>query len=469
MENRYVFIFIAVLVIFDALALNCSYSLLYFLNIIKHNEASTMISNGHLLILNLSWLSAALIIKLYSFENVQTLKNICKKSVHVFLVQILLLAMFALCFSVFDVIDKYIIITLLAEFLAISFVRFSIYLSESFYFNMDSYKKNIAIIGDEGITQKLEKYFLQHKLSYNFNGTYLQADIANDGTKGLTDLKNTIQFAVNNKLDEIYTTLFPENCNDIDEVLELAEQQCVRVKFVISFMQMQNPEGNFAFENYKLNNYYDGIPILVSRNEPLANVWNRIIKRAFDIVFSLGVIVFLLSWLLPIMMILIRLESKGATIFTQLRSGRNNRAFYCFKFRSMRINAVSNSMQAVKGDARITRIGSFMRKTSLDEFPQFFNVLLGNMSIVGPRPHMLKHTEEYREIISHYMVRHHLKPGITGWAQVNGFRGETKEHKQMLDRVEHDVWYLENWSLLKDVEIIYKTVANVVKGEENAY
>lgn len=469
MENRYVFILIAVLVILDAFAINCSYFVLYFYNTVQYNQVNAVISNGNLLILNLSWLLAALILQLYSFQNVQTLKSICKKSINVFVAQISLLVMFAICFSELDIINQHILFALLCEFLFISFVRFSIYLSESFYFKMDSYKKNIAIIGDEGITQKLEKYFLQHKLSYNLSGTYLQAEIANDSSNGLSELKNTVQFAINNKLDEIYTTLFPENCNEIDEVLELAEQQCVRVKFVTSFMEFRNQESELAFENYKLKDFYDGIPILVSRNEPLANIWNRIIKRTFDIVFSLGVIVFLLSWLMPIMMIIIRLESKGAAIFAQLRSGRNNEPFFCFKFRSMRINAASDTKQAVKGDARITKIGSFMRKTSLDEFPQFFNVLLGNMSIVGPRPHMLKHTEEYREIISHYMVRHHLKPGITGWAQVNGFRGETTEHKQMLDRVEHDVWYLENWSLFKDLEIIYKTVANVVQGEENAY
>ena len=133
------------------------------------------------------------------------------------------------------------------------------------------------------------------------------------------------------------------------------------------------------------------------------------------------------------------------------------------------MNNDSDKRQASKNDDRITPFGKFMRKTSLDELPQFFNVLLGNMSIVGPRPHMLKHTELYRAIIDKYMVRQNLKPGITGWAPVNGFRGETNTDYLMEKRVEHDIWYLENWSLMLDVKIAFMTVINVFRGEKNAY
>ena len=155
--------------------------------------------------------------------------------------------------------------------------------------------------------------------------------------------------------------------------------------------------------------------------------------------------------------------------FKQMRSGEENKEFWCYKFRSMRVNKDSDKVQATLNDPRKTRLGNFMRKTSIDELPQFINVLLGDMSVVGPRPHMLKHTEEYSKLIDKYMVRHLVKPGITGWAQVTGFRGETKELWQMEGRVERDIWYLEHWTFMLDLYIIYKTVKNAVRGEKEAY
>ncbi|HWZ36571.1 MAG TPA: exopolysaccharide biosynthesis polyprenyl glycosylphosphotransferase, partial [Mucilaginibacter sp.] len=214
---------------------------------------------------------------------------------------------------------------------------------------------------------------------------------------------------------------------------------------------------------------YDHIPVISVRPEPLENMLNRSIKRAFDIFFSLFVIVFVISWLFPILAVIIKLQSKGPVFFTQMRSGKDNVPFKCYKFRSMRVNADSDTMQATRSDSRITPIGAFIRKTSLDEFPQFFNVLIGNMSVVGPRPHMVSHTERYSQLIDQFMVRHFLKPGITGWAQINGFRGETRTTDDMLQRVEADVWYLENWSFLLDLKIIFLTFWNVIKGEENAF
>jgi putative colanic acid biosynthesis UDP-glucose lipid carrier transferase len=178
-----------------------------------------------------------------------------------------------------------------------------------------------------------------------------------------------------------------------------------------------------------------------------------------DVVFSSLVILFVISWLFPILAILIKLSSKGPVFFLQERTGINNRTFKCLKFRSMRMSQDANSKQATRGDSRITRIGQILRKTNLDEFPQFFNVFLGQMSIVGPRPHMLKHTDQYSELIDYYRVRHYVKPGITGWAQVNGYRGETNELWKMEKRVEYDMNYLENWTFWWDLRIIFLTVA----------
>lgn len=192
-------------------------------------------------------------------------------------------------------------------------------------------------------------------------------------------------------------------------------------------------------------------------------------KRIFDVVFAALVVVFLLSWLVPLIAILIKLESKGPTFFKQLRTGKNGQVFYCLKFRSMTLNADADIKQACKNDCRITKIGAFLRETSLDEFPQFINVLKGEMSVVGPRPHMLRHTKEFSNSIKYYMDRHLIMPGITGLAQVSGYRGEIKELGALTKRVNADLYYLHNCSLLLDIKIIWLTVVQLFKWNKNAY
>ncbi len=211
------------------------------------------------------------------------------------------------------------------------------------------------------------------------------------------------------------------------------------------------------------------LPILRRKQEPLVLLKNRILKRTFDVVFSSLVILLIFPWLLPIIALLIKLESRGSVFFIQHRTGYWNKPFRCIKFRSMSVNNSADSKQATKNDARITKIGAFLRKTNLDELPQFFNVFWGDMSVVGPRPHMLKHTEDYSKLIDKFMIRHEAKPGITGWAQVNGWRGPTDEVYKMAKRVEFDVYYIENWSFWLDLRCIFQTVFNMVEGEENAF
>ncbi len=163
------------------------------------------------------------------------------------------------------------------------------------------------------------------------------------------------------------------------------------------------------------------------------------------------------------------MTSPGPVFFKQKRTGYLGRDFYCWKFRTMHVNRDADARQATRNDNRVTKFGHFLRHTSIDELPQFINVWLGDMSVVGPRPHMLKHTDDYRKIIKRYMVRHFIKPGITGWAQIKGFRGQTEEVWQMEKRVENDVWYIEHWSFLLDLKIVFLTIINVFKGEDNAY
>ena len=262
-------------------------------------------------------------------------------------------------------------------------------------------------------------------------------------------------------VDEIYCTLPGTNSGKIVRLLNFSEKHMLRFYIV--------PEFYRDMKKSLVMEVMESIPLLTIRREPLQSAYNRFMKRAFDIVFSLVVLLTIYPILYVVVGTLIKLSSPGPILFRQKRTGLYGRDFECFKFRTMRVNAEADTLQAVKDDPRKTRIGNFLRRTNLDEFPQFLNVLLGDMSVVGPRPHMLKHTEQYSALIDKYMVRHLVKPGITGWAQVTGYRGETKTLEQMEGRVKRDVWYIENWSFFLDLKIIVVTVLNMFKGEKNAY
>ncbi len=273
----------------------------------------------------------------------------------------------------------------------------------------------------------------------------------------LGSLTNVADFALHNHVHEIYVTLRDFDNSAIRQLINFCERNLIRIKFIPDYKLFQ--------ETNKVSiDFYGKVPVISLRIEPLEIPINRIKKRLFDVFFSSAVIIFIFPWLFPILIFLVKLSSRGPIFFSQKRSGEGNKSFWCYKFRTMRVNNQSDSLQATENDSRITRVGKFMRKTSLDELPQFFNVLIGNMSIVGPRPHMLKHTKEYSEIIDKYLVRHFAKPGITGWAQTHGYRGETNNIEAMEKRIEHDIWFIENWSFLLDIKIIILTVRDMFKG-----
>lgn len=205
------------------------------------------------------------------------------------------------------------------------------------------------------------------------------------------------------------------------------------------------------------------------RHWPLEKNYKQFLKRLFDLFLSVIVILLILSWMAPLLAIIIRLGSKGPVFFIQLRSGKDGVPFKCYKFRTMYVNDMADRQQAQKNDSRFTRIGRFLRRTSIDEMPQFFNVIKNEMSVIGPRPHMLMHTEKYKRLLDNYMIRHYVKPGITGWAQVNGCRGETKKLEEMAMRIEHDVFYLKNWSFFWDLRIARKTIWILLRREKDVY
>tara|TARA_Y100000746_G_scaffold28251_2_gene21459 strand:+ start:14544 stop:15902 length:1359 start_codon:yes stop_codon:yes gene_type:complete len=334
-------------------------------------------------------------------------------------------------------------------------IKFSIY-----YFMLKfradfggNYRRTI-IIGNGAESNSLEKFF-QEKTSTGYR--HIKTILPNNEE----DIEKHFDFILEEKIDEIYCSLPSLSKTQIKTIIDFAENNLKTVKFIPSFENLYSKK--LKYETY------DYVPVLSLRNILLEEPFNKFIKRLFDIVFSLFIIVCVLSWLTPILAVIIKSESKGTIFFRQIRNGYNFKQFYCYKFRSMKINAEADTAQATRNDKRLTRVGAFLRKTSIDELPQFFNVLAGNMSVVGPRPHMVNENEKYLKSIDKFMVRHFIKPGITGLAQVNGYRGEIEIQSDIVNRIKYDINYIENWSLLLDIKIIILTVFNSLRGEKKAY
>ncbi|GLB48132.1 undecaprenyl-phosphate glucose phosphotransferase [Neptunitalea lumnitzerae] len=318
-------------------------------------------------------------------------------------------------------------------------------------------QKRIIIIGQNKNTIMLKDFFEKNpELGFHFVSF---VSVGHNAT--FSSLEGCFNFIIDNNIDEIYCSLAEMNDDDIAEFIAFADNNLKLIKFM--------PDNKAIFSKQLKYEYYGYTPILSLRSILVDEPINKIVKRGFDILFSSLVIILVLSWLTPLVALLIKLESRGPVFFKQKRSGVGYHEFECFKFRSMTPNKNANKQQATKGDARITKVGRILRKTSIDELPQFYNVLLGDMSVVGPRPHMISHTENFAKRIDKFMVRHFIKPGITGLAQVRGYRGEVETDNDIINRVKYDIFYIENWSILLDLKIIFLTVYNAVKGEEKAY
>ncbi|WP_405384887.1 exopolysaccharide biosynthesis polyprenyl glycosylphosphotransferase [Maribacter sp. LLG6340-A2] len=315
--------------------------------------------------------------------------------------------------------------------------------------------RNVVVIGkSKKANQLIEVFDTRREFGYHFTAQFSPRD------KDF-ELLNCFRYIVNNNIDEIYCSVSELKNNELTAFINFADNNLKTLKFL--------PDNKNIFSKKLKFEYYDYLPILSLRDIPLHNSVNAVLKRAFDIAFSLFVIFGILIWLGPLLALLITLESRGPVFFIQKRTGFDNKEFQCFKFRSMAVNESSDLMQAGKNDMRVTKIGKFIRKTSIDELPQFYNVFFGNMSVVGPRPHMLKHTDEYASRVDKYMLRHFVKPGITGLAQIRGYRGEIEKESDIQNRIKFDIFYVENWSFFLDLKIIVQTVVNAIRGEEKAY
>lgn len=414
---------------------------------------------------NVVWIGLLLYKDSYRIIRIERIESILKRTIKKVLIHSTITAFFVVFLKYSDISRLRLVYFYVIFFVLLMISRFlSMKLLK--YIRLSGYNfRNFIIVGANDTGRRIQRILAKDlTYGYRFLGFFdekIDSDnIASNSVLGNFD--DIEEFIINSEVDEMYVALHIDKINVINKLVQICEQHMVRIKFIPDFQL-------YTKSNKVQITFYENTPVLMFRREPLESVVNRFLKKVFDICFSLAVILFIFPWLFPILILLIKIESPGPVFFKQERSGRDNRSFTCLKFRSMRLNTTSDSKQAQKGDSRITKFGAFMRKTSIDELPQFFNVFFGDMSVVGPRPHMINHTKEYSELINNYLVRQYAKPGITGWAQINGFRGETKELIDMENRVEYDIWYIENWSLLLDVKIIVRTIMNVFKGEENAY
>ena len=345
-------------------------------------------------------------------------------------------------------------------FLSIFTFKFLLYfLLKKYRVLTGSNYRNTVILGYNKETKALSDFFKKRTdIGYNFLGFFSDKKDKKNEIQG--NLSDSFNFILKNNVDEVYCSIKELSNEKIKEIIDFCDLNLKVLKFI--------PDNKDIFTKELTIDYYEYLPILSLRDIALDDPFNKVLKRGFDIIFSLFVILFFLSWLVPLIAIIIRLESKGPVFFKQSRPGLNEKEFLCYKFRSMRINNETEK-SATKDDPRVTKVGAFIRKTSLDELPQFYNVLFGNMSIVGPRPHLWRQNAEYGNKVNKYMVRHFVKPGITGLAQTRGFRGEIETRDDIINRIKYDVFYIENWSLLLDLKIIIQTVLNILKGEAKAY
>ena len=416
------------------------------------------------IIFNTIWVLVALMLKLYELNRLRRLDRILYNLFKAFIFNAFIISgiLFSLKQSEFS--REHLYVTYLLILILLMCWRY-IAIKMIYIYRKSGYNyRQVVIIGGGDVARQLYTYFTSDNgLGVRVKGIFSENPLTFPVKEHITisEIKIFKDFALEKDIDEVYYTMPLMHTKKIKELVDFCDKNMIRLKIIPDFR-------GFIFKRVNID-FFDDVPVITLRDEPLTDFVNRVAKRLFDLVFSSFVIVLILSWLYPIIAILIKLSSKGPVLFKQVRSGVDNEAFVCYKFRSMRQSDDADVKQAAKGDARITKIGAFLRKSSLDEFPQFINVFIGNMSIVGPRPHMLLHTEEYSVLINKYMVRQLVKPGITGAAQVKGFRGETKELVDMEGRIRLDVWYIENWSLSLDINIIFHTVWNVFKGDEKAF
>ena len=350
---------------------------------------------------------------------------------------------------------------LLSIVITITFFKFLWLFLLKEYRSLGNNSRTTIVVGFDDSSKNIIKLFKsKSNLGYNYLGFF--SDKKTKNKEFLGKVEAVFNYVAHNDVDEIYCSLSSLDKEEIKQINKFAINKDIVLKLI--------PNTTELFSKNQSVEYYDDALMVLNVNKlPFEFTENFYIKRVFDIFFSIFVCITILSWLMPVLWILVKLESKGPLVFKQGREGINGKEFVCYKFRSMKVNEQSDKVHATKNDVRVTKIGAFLRKTSVDELPQFINVLFGDMSVVGPRPHLESLSLEYQKDVDDYLKRHIVKPGITGLAQISGYRGEVKRSSDIKNRVRLDIFYIENWSFLLDVKIIIQTVLNIFKGEEKAY
>lgn len=442
----------------DILLLNFCYFVIYFH---QFRTLDTFAQSRYfelLLFYNIAWFFSVNAVKVYDIGRTNKTEETIKRLLNALLLFLILIFAFlglkGIVYNKYLIFQTYVLSALLLTISNVTIIALlKRYRRKGFNF------RNVLIAGQGEIANDLKDYLINNpQLGYQLLGIF---DDTSESSDTIGDIKSIEKFCANNVIHEIYCCLPYIEPKKVRRLIKFAENNFIKIGIIPDIR-------GFPGKNVEIS-LYDFIPVLNFKPGPLEDQANAFIKRSFDVLFSLFVLVFILSWLFPIFAILIKMESPGPVLFIQYRTGRGNESFRCFKFRTMLVNKDSDLKQATRNDSRITRIGRFLRKTNLDEMPQFFNVLMGEMSVVGPRPHMLKHTEEFTRAIDKFMLRHYVKPGITGLAQIKGYRGETNTHEKLKNRVKLDRFYVANWSLFFDIRIILLTIYSMLKGDNNAF
>jgi putative colanic acid biosysnthesis UDP-glucose lipid carrier transferase len=403
------------------------------------------------------WLLLSLVFNPYKFSRVSRFARIIRNHVSFIVIHATAVLAALYIFRVEGLTTYNLAVLFLSSFILMLVWRVFYFYLNKIIINQKLNFKNVVIVGFGDLAWEMRKFFRLHpEFGYRFLGYF---DEKSQG-KDVTALDELQAFCTSNNVDEIYCCLPYTNNVRVRSIVDFGLSNLIKVKLITDYR-------GFFSRGVSLETY-DNIPVLNVAAVPLDERKNQMMKRAFDITFSLVVTIFILSWLIPIIAVAIKLNSRGPVFFKQKRAGKGNKPFNCMKFRTMVVHN-SEFVQATKNDPRVTAVGAFLRKTSLDELPQFINVLKGQMSIIGPRPHPLKLNEEFSPKIEKFMARHYIKPGITGLAQAKGFRGETQTELSMRGRVKLDRFYIENWSFILDLKIIIATVISMIKGDQQAY
>jgi len=463
--NRYYTQFIQLIFVgLDLLVLNIIFLSVQFTYRESIFFENTYTYSNFLVLLNLCWLLFSFLGDVYTTKNIVSFELFCRRTSRIYFMWLLSTTLYFLFFKPYNVSTTYVFLLLVTFGVCLGINRFA-YLGIKDFFKRRGYlSEHALIIGYNDVAKKLVSYLETENMNIQIIGYCEERSKIKELSNYpiISSINNVIEVSKQYNVNQIYSTISPEEDFRIAGLMKDADNLCIHFKLIPDLSQFIKTPFHIS--------YINDMAVMNLRSEPLSNLLSRLKKRAFDIVFSLLILFFVMSWLFPIIALLIKFTSRGPVLYIQNRLGRNNKIFRMCKFRTMYVTeSDSEFKQASKEDPRITKIGRFLRKTSLDEIPQFFNVLTGHMSVSGPRPHPLKLNDSYREIIEAYMARHFLKPGITGWAQVNGFRGETKNIEAMQERIKYDLWYMENWNLWLDVKIIFLTVYHLFNEEENAF